>query len=165
MAKKSIELELERIVARYNQQAKSVMSDMDIKGMLYSSFTIRERVKSTIALCDEEFTAIAANYNSKKDQTKINACLDDIFKKERNSLEKFCEQMPSIKCCDADFSDLQILKNHINSMLVSQRRKRLRETATLIITALTLLASLISVVQWFIPNSYETTEKGASNAE
>ncbi len=160
MAKKPIELELERIVARYNQQAKSVMSDMDTKGMLYSSFTIRERVKSTSTFCNEEFTAIAANYNSKKDQTKINACLDDIFKKERNSLEKFCEQMPSIKCRDTDFSDLQMLKNHINSILVLQRRKRLKETITLIIAALTLLVSLISVVQWFIPNPYETTERG-----
>lgn len=165
MAKKSIELELEQIVAKYDQQAKSIMSDMNTKGILYSSFTIRERVKGASTLCNEEFTTIAENYNSKKDQIKINACLDDIFKKERDSLEKFCEQMPSIKCCDADFSDLRILKRHINSLLVLQRRKRLKETATLIIAALTLLVSLISVVQWFIPNPYETIEKEINNVE
>jgi len=163
MLKKNLSAELKRINNAYKKQASSTMGEMDSKGMLYSSFTIRERIKNTTSFCDKEFSELAINFNCRDDQKLINAQIDNIIKSEKDSLKTFCGQMKSIKYVDSDFVLLREMKNHINNKIVIERRKRIINAATLVVAILTLIFSIISVVQWFIPRTDTIIESGVKD--
>lgn len=161
MSKTNLNAELARINNAYKKQASSIMGEMNSRGILYSSFTIRERVNNSTNLCNKEFVELTVNFNRKKDQELINAQIDTIIKSEKDSLKTFCKQMKNIKCTDADFIPMQEMKDHINNKILVERHKRITSIVTLVVAVLTLIFSAISVIQWFIPKTNMVVESEA----
>lgn len=163
MPKINLNNELTRINNAYKKQASSIMGEMNSRGILYSSFTIRERINNSTNFCNKEFTELIINFNRKKDQVLINAQIDKIIKSEKDSLKVFCKQTKNIKCINADFAPLREMKDHINNKIFVERRKRITNTVSLIVAILTLIFSTISVIQWFIPRANMVAESEAVN--
>lgn len=163
MVRKNLDTELKRINSSYKKQASFTMGEMNSRGILYSSFTIRERVKNTTDFCNKEFLELIANFNSKKDQKLINTQIDGIIKSEKDSLKTFCNSMKNVKCTENDFIPLREMRGYINNKIIIERRKRIIEIATLVVATLTLLFSAASVVQWFIPRTNATIESESEN--
>ena len=149
MSSLDLEQELKRIERKYRERAKAIMNDMNSRGLLYSSFTITERVDEITKILENDLLIIAEHFNNKKSQSRILSFIDNIKRQEKDSLTKFCASMKNIVVSNADFAKYDDVKITILNKMRANHRNHLFAIATFVVSVLTLIVSIIAVIQGF----------------